>query len=315
MRLIILSNLKDRFPAYVRVTLMLTVMMFILSSLMGDILPLIQIRQAYSSLGLENAVAITADSDIKSVVEDLGGKYLGVSFRGKYTYDSFAYLQPVEADYFENLNYSFKKQTRFEVVDGYPAVIVSSLGSYYTLGETYTEVLSGKDKTEVTFTVVGILKSDFVYLTPSDDSPSSVVSEQSNYIFLITDEDDDIFTKKDVYGALATGDVTDFCSSIVGTGLVESAISTAAGFAEYCALELEIMGMTVMLAIISVLLCLAGVISNSILSRTVFAEKYRIISTCGANTAQCRTTQIITDLIPIIAAVIIFTVINALRNL
>ena len=52
MRLIILSILKDRFPAYVRVTLMLTVMMFILSSLIGDLLPLIQIRQAYSSLGL-----------------------------------------------------------------------------------------------------------------------------------------------------------------------------------------------------------------------------------------------------------------------
>ncbi|MCD8005687.1 MAG: hypothetical protein LUF29_01730 [Oscillospiraceae bacterium] len=314
MRLIILSNLKDRFPAYVRVTLMLTVMMFILSSLTEDLLPLIQIRQAYSNLGLENAVEITADSEIKSVVEDLGGKYLGVSFRGKYTYDSLAYLQPVEADYFENLNYSFKKKISFNTVDGYPAVVVSSLGSYYTLGEVYTEILSGKDKTEVTFTIVGILKNDFVYLTPSEDSPSSVVSEQNNYIFLITDENDEIFTQRDVYGALVIGDVTDFCSNIVSTGLVESAVSTAAGFAEYCALELEIMGMTVMLAIISVLLCLAGVISNSILSRTVFAEKYRIISTCGASTAQCRAIQIITDLIPIIAAVTIFTVINAIRN-
>ncbi|MCD7785237.1 MAG: hypothetical protein LUH18_06615 [Oscillospiraceae bacterium] len=315
MRPIILSNLKDRFPAYVRVTLMLTVMMFIFSSLMGDLLPLIQISQAYSRLGLENAVAITADSDIKSVVEDLGGKYLGVSFRGKYTYDSFAYLQPVEADYFENLNYSFKKQTSCDTIDGYPAVVVSSLGSHYSLGETYTEVLSGKDKPEVTFTVVGTLKNDFVYLTPSGDSPSSVVSEQSNYIFLITNEDDEIFTKRDVYGALASGDMTDFCSNIVSTGLVESAVSTADGFDEYCSLELEIMGMTVMLAIISVLLCLAGVISNSILSRTVFAEKYRIISTCGASTVQCRAIQIITDSIPIVAAVAIFVAINALRNL
>ncbi len=314
MRLIILSNFKDRFPAYVRVTLMLTVMMFILSSLMGDLLPLIQIRQAYSSLGLENAVAITADANVKSLVEDSGGKYLGMSFRGKYTYDSFAYLQPVEADYFENLNYSFKNKTSFESTGGYPAVVVSSLDSYYTLGETYTEILSGKDKTEVTFTVVGILKNDFVYLTPSEDSPSSVVSEQSNYIFLITDKNDTIFFKRNVYGALASGDITDFCSNIVSTGLVESAVSTADGFAEYCALELEIMGMTVMLAIISVLLCLAGAISNSILSRTVFAEKYRIISTCGASSAQCRVIQIITDLIPIIVAVAIFLVINALRN-
>lgn len=312
MKLIVLSNLKDRFPAYARIVLMLTVMIFITSILMSNLLPLIHIRQAYKQLELRDSVVIASNNEksgnIKAAVDICDGKYLGVSFRGRYTYDSFAYIQPVEKCYFTSLPYKFKTAPNydgFEKLDSYPAVIASSLAEYYSVGDTCSERLSGKDSAEISFTVVGVLKNDFIYLTPAEDSPSSIISEQSNYIFVITDENDTMFAKRNLYGALANGNTTEFCNAVISTGTVENAFTTQ-GFEDYCALELEIIGLPIMLQIISTALCLAGIMSNSILSMVVFQRKYRILFTCGASVSQCRIIQIVTDSVPMATAIIVF---------
>lgn len=312
MKQIVLSNLKDRFSSYFRLVIMLTAMIFITSYLLGDLLPLMHISQTYNRLGLQNSVVLTAKAEesknIKAAVDDCNGKYLGVSFRGRYSHDALDYFQPVEEWYFANLQYKFKIPPIYDEVgknNSYPAIIVSSLAKYYSVGNTYQKRLSGRDGAEITFTVVGVLKDDFVYLTPAEDTPSSVVSEQSNYIFLISDENDSLFKKRDVYGAVANGSIAEFCNALVKTERVESAFATQ-GYKDYCALELEISGRSIMLQIISVALCLAGIMSNSVLSMTVFQRKYQILFICGASKSKCRIIQIVTDTVAAAAAVIAF---------
>lgn len=318
MKIIVLSNLRDRFPAYAIITLMLTAMIFITASLMGDLLPLLHMNKTYRLLELDKAVTITAEAgmsdEIKSTVEGLGGKYLGASFRGNYTSDGFAFFQPVEIDYFNNLNYKFRKKDLENItsnISGYSAVIVSSLKGYYNQGETYTEKLLGRDAPAVTFTVVGVLNDDYVYITPTYDTPSSIVSQQSRYIFLITDDDDDTFVKRNVYAALSNNDTAEFCNAISSDEAIQSA-EVSTGLDEYRAIELEIMGIPIILQIVSVALCIAGVMSNSLLSMTWFERKYSICLVCGADMTKCRLIQLITDIIPEVLAITAFVILSLL---
>ena len=310
MRPLIKSNISDRFGAYAGLAVMLSIMFFVTQYLLGGLLPLWHIDLAYRRMGLENAVSVTAEAGQGDLIENYcqktGGKYLGASFIGKYTADGFAFIQPVERDYFDNLNYRIK--TRKSPETGYSAVVVSSLGGYYELGQTYSETLTGREAASIEFTVVGVLSDDCVYITPAADTPSSVVSEQENYIFIIVDESDENFSRRNLYGALGNDE---FISRLNNFEDIQHADRTS-GFEENRSLRLEISGLMIVLAITSAALCAAGIMSNSLLSMAQFRRKYAILFTLGATRLKCAAIQLLTDVIPHLCAIAVYLMLTIL---
>lgn len=301
---IIASNIRDRFASYLVLTAVLTIAFWLTLSPSQTVFGMIGVELFYRSSGLEDVYYFSSKgrdvSELCDQIED-SVDLIGTGYNYRTTLDGFADFYAADSGFFENLRFGFKKKAAdfsSDEIDGYPAVVCRSLGDTYLLGETYSEYFgSHLQPVVLTFTVVGVLSSDYGYFPGR-----GMVDNQDNFVYLITDGTVDIFSSDgNVYFTAATKEDAQNAVNAACGELFEVS-SYAEGYAAILDVNLENNSVPIILVVISGLLTLCMMISETMLSAVEFSKKYSILYACGYSRQRCLAIHILSDLCPFIAA-------------
>lgn len=310
MRKLIFTHLRRRAPNYIAVCVELTVVLLVCNILLNQLLPFIQSQRLYDKLGLSNVLCCTVTTDGETVEEiagEVGATVLWRNYRGQYALsDENLFIQPVEKSYLSR----FGLLSNDEIKDGPIAVVSGSLSSQYITGETYTVVVS-EPVGEITFTVAASLDNDLMFIPPSGDAALSIIGSYPHTILLALDNDDlTRFTASDVYTLeVKENDAQRVVNDLSWKEQIVTAMSCEEAHAYSNSLDLSQMGMPIIISLTAVVLCLAGMLSNTLLSIIANERNNAIYYICGYTWRKCALIQIVSDLLIVVCSVLVAFVI------
>ena len=310
MRKLIFTHLRRRATNYIAVCVELTVVLLVCNILLNQLLPFIQSQRLYDNLGLSNILCCTVTTDseaVEEIAEEVGATVLWRNYRGQYALsDESLFIQPVEKSYLSR----FGLLSNDEIKDGPIAVVSGSLSAQYITGETYTVVV-GEPVGEITFTVAASMDNDLMFIPPSGDAALSIIGSYPHTILLALDSDDlTQFTASDVYTLeAAENDAQRVVEDLSWKEQIVTAMSCEEAQAYSNSLDLSQMGMPIVISLTAVVLCLAGMLSNTLLSIIANERTNAIYYICGYTWRKCALIQIISDLLVLVCSVILAFVI------
>lgn len=314
---IIFSNIRGRLFNCIILTAVLTVTLFSAVSPVKNVADMLADESFYRQSGLEDVYYFDAGGrDVRTVCDSIKDdlNLIGAGYNSAVTKDGFSEFTPVGSGFFENLDFSYKKRLKdFGDTKGFPAVVCKSLGSYYALGETYTEgVRIGFNEMNLTFTVVGILSGDRGYFYSWRG-----IRKADNFVYIVTDGSaDHLYDDGEVY---FTADSLDDAKSAVSKALGEQfeVKSVAEDYKTVRGVTLENLNVPIILTATSFLLSFCMMLSHSFLSAASYRKKYAVLFACGCTRKRLLLIHVLSDFVPALAAVLItaiLTVINILRG-
>lgn len=312
---IILSNIRGRLFSCIILTAVLTVTLFTAVSPAKNVSDMLADEWFYQRTGLEDVYYFDAGGrDVHEICENVKNSLdlIGAGYNSAVTHDGFAEITPVESGFFERLDFSFKKSLDdLSGVEGYPAVICKSLGSYYDLGKTYTEpVRIGFNELNLTFTVVGILSSDRGYFYSWRG-----IQKADNFAYILTDGSADwLYDDGSIY---FTADSFDEAKKAVGEAVGDqfTVNSVAQGYNAIRGVTLETLSVPIILTAASFLLSLCMMLSHSVLSAAAYRKKYSVLYACGCTRKKLLMIHVLSDFVPAFSAAVITTVLTVINML
>ena len=314
---IICSNIRGRLFGCIILTAVLTVTLFSAVFPVKNVADMLADESFYRQSGLEDVYYFDAGGrDVRTVCDSIKDdlNLIGAGYNSAVTKDGFSEFTPVGSGFFENLAFSYKKRLKdFGDTKGFPAVVCKSLGSYYALGETYTEgVRIGFNEMNLTFTVVGILSGDHGYFYSWRG-----IRKADNFVYISTEGSaDHLYDDGEVY---FTADSLDDAKSAVSKVLGEQfeVKSVAEDYKTVRGITLENLNVPIILTATSFLLSFCMMLSHSFLSAASYRKKYAVLFACGCTRKRLLLIHVLSDFVPALAAVLItavLTVINILRG-
>ena len=303
---LIIAHWRRRIVNYSAVCVELIILLIVGNILMSQLIPFLQSAQLYSKHGLENILCCTATTNrenVEQIAEGLGAKILWSNYRGDYTIsDERLFIQPVEKEYLRRFNLISEE----DIIKGAVAVVPASLSSQYLVGETYTVTVS-ETVGKITFLVGTVMDNDLMFIPPSGDAALSIIGSYPNTILLALDEDDlTRFNSSDVYTLEADAyDVQRVVDDLSWNEHIITVMSCEKAQDYTNSLELSQMGMPIIISITAIILCLAGMLSNILLTIIANERNNGIYYICGYTWKKIALVQILSDLLAVGISVII----------
>ncbi len=295
MKKLIVTHLKRRLSNYIAVCVELAILILVSNVLLNQLFPFIQSKQLYKEMELSKILCCTVSSGSESVeelAEEVNATLLWRNYIGQVpASDENLYVQPIGKNYLQRFGLISANNIPQESV----AIVANSLKSEYEVGNTYTMVI---DETigEIAFTVIDSLDNDLMFLPPSGNSALSIIGSYPNTILLALD--DDVlaqFNASNVY-TMEADDAQQVTDNLSFHENVVTVMSCEAAQAYDDAIEIEKMGIPIILSITTIVLCLAGMLSNTLLTIIANERTNGIYYICGYTWKRCAMVQIISDL-------------------
>ncbi len=305
MKKLISLHLRRRLTNYIAVCVELIVLLLVCNILLSQLIPFIQSEQLYDELGLSDVLCCTTTTDretLERITNEADATILWRNYKGQYTSDETLFVQPVEKNYFRQFRLLSEDQMTNETI----AVISESMSSKYSIGETYTVSIS-ENIGKITFTVAGIVDNDLMFIPPSGDAALSIIGNYPHTILLGLDEDDLLrFHASDVYTLSANdNDAQRVADDLSWEEQIITAMSCEDAQSYNNSLELNQMGMPIIISITAIVLCLAGMLSNTLLTIIANERNNSIYYICGLTWKKCALIQIICDLFVVILSAVL----------
>lgn len=301
---VILYQLRSRMKSCFFVMIELLVVFVVSMVLMDRLLPFLEEKHAYQKLDLSNIVCFTTRNEEFQTNDEwnyLGRNLYGREYIGS---DGMIYIQPVSEEYikyieYEYADYMYEQEKKTSV---YQAVIVESQKDDYQIGSTYS-VQAQDGGNVIEFMVIGILESDYVFLPPDGNGDSFLINKEDNLVLLIDDGTlERYFDATDIH--MIWADSAEDAKRIVEELWMDTKVVLAMSGIEAIerreSIELEMIGMPLVLFFISTVLGLAGLVSHVLLSIIRLQRNYGIYFIFGYTMQRCHIVQMITDIIPVI---------------
>jgi len=302
---LIFTHLKRRAINYIAVCVELIVVVLVCNILLSHLVPFIQGQQLYKSLKLSSILCCTtsAESDALDIIaREVDAKILWRNYRGQYALsDESLFIQPVEKSYLHRFDLVPDEQ----ISAGPIAVVASSLTSRYKSGNTYTVALQYPIG-EITFSVALSTDNDLLFIPPSGDAALSVIGRHPNTVLLALDDDDLAkFDASDVYTLEAKDNDAQRVTEILSWNeKIIAAMSCEDAQSYSNSLDMSQMGMPIVISLTAVALCLAGMLSNTLLSIIANERNNAIYYICGYTWKKCALVQFISDLLIVFFSVV-----------
>lgn len=298
---LVLSNLRRRTVSYVAVCVELVILLIVCNVLLNQLIPFIQSEQLYVEMELSSILCCTTNADSATIernADEVGATVLWRNYRTQYVSDnSDLQIKPVESAYLQH--FGFNDNT----LDGIQAVVPYGLSNLYEKGGKYTIHINGIG--EISFVVAKVLENDLMFLPPSGDAVSSIIGNYPTTIILAMDESDlSNFIASDTY----TLQATDAPKAVLDLSWCEgviTAMSCEDAKAYNNSLELSQLGMPIIISIAAVVLCLAGMLSNTLLTIIANERSNGIYYICGYTWRKCAMVQIVSDFFAVVISVFI----------
>lgn len=300
MKKLIPLHLRRRLANYIAVCVELIILLLVCNILLSQLIPFIQSEQLYKELGLSDILCCTTTMDrgsLEKVSNQADATVLWCNYKGQYTYDETVFIQPVEMNYFHR----FYQNSADKIGNEPIAVVSESVSSKYSIGETYTVSIS-ENIGEITFTVVGIADNDLMFIPPYGDTTLSIIGDYPHTIILGLNEDDLLrFHASDIYTLAANdGDAPRVADDLLWEEQIVTAMSCEDAQSYNDSLEMSQMGMPIVISITAIVLCLAGMLSNTLLTIIANERNNSIYYICGLTWKKCALIQIVCDLFVVI---------------
>lgn len=242
-----------------------------------------------------NVIIISND---EKIADEVGATVLWRNYRTQHiSDDSDLRIKPVEKEYLRH--FGFVSDT----VDGIQAVVPSGLSNQYKVGKTYTILINGIG--DIIFTVAKVLVNDLMFLPPSDNTVYSIIGSYPTTIILAMDESAlSKFTVSDIYTLQAENAQGAALSLSWYDGIITT-MSCEDARAYNNSFELSQMGMPIIISITAVVLCLAGMLSNTLLTIIANERINGIYYICGYTWRKCAMVQIVSDFFAVVAAALL----------
>lgn len=306
MKKLIVAHWRRRIVNYSAVCVELIILLIVGNILMSQLLPFLQSVQMYNQYGLENILCCTATTsreNVEQIVEEQDAKILWSNYRAEYAIsEERLCIQPVEKEYLRRFNLISEE----DIQKGTIAVVPESLSSQYSVGKTYTITVS-ETIGKITFLVGAVMNNDLMFIPPSGDATRSIIGSYSNTILLALDEDDlSKFNLSDIYTLEADAyDVEQIVENLSWNENIITVMSCEQAQEYSNSLELSQMGMPIIISITAIILCLAGMLSNTLLTIIANERNNGIYYICGYTWKKIALVQIISDLFAVGISIII----------
>lgn len=306
MKKLIITLVHRRIANYSAACVELIILLLVGNILMSQLIPFLQSGQLYSKYGLANILCCTVNTDrenAEQIMEKYGAKILWSNYRGEHAIsDERLFVQPVEKEYLRRFNLISEK----DIIKGPVAVVAASLASQYSVGETYTVMVS-ESVGEITFVIGAVMDKDLMFIPPSGDASMSIIGSYPNTILLALDEEDLMkFNSSGTYTLEANGkDIQSIVDDLSWNEHVITVMSCekAKDYNNY--LELSQMGMPIIISITAIILCLAGMLSNTLLSIIENERNNGIYYICGCTWKKIALVQIVSDLFVVVVSLVV----------
>lgn len=301
MKKLILSHFRRRMVNYIAVCVEFVILLIVCNVLLNQLIPFIQSEQLYIEMQLSNILCCTTNTDkeaLETVADEVDATVLWRNYRTQYiSDDSDLRIKPVEKKYLQHFGFIA------DTAESMQAVIPSSLSNQYEEGKTYTIHINGIG--EISFAVAKVLDNDLMFLPPSDNTVSNIVGSYPTTIILAMDESSlSKFTASDIY-TLQARNAKDAALSLSWYDGVITAMSCEDAQSYNNSLELSQMGMPIIISMTAVVLCMAGMLSNTLLTIIANERTNGIYYICGYTWRKCAMVQIVSDLLAVVFAILL----------
>ena len=300
MKKLILSHFRRRIVNYIAVCVELVILLIVCNVLLNQLIPFIQGEQLYREMELSNILCCTTNTDketMEAIADEVGATVLWRNYRAQYiSDDSDLRIKPVDIEYMQHFGFAANSS------DVIQAVVPSSLSNQYEEGKTYTIHISGIG--EITFTVAKVLENDLMFLPPSDNTVSNIIGSYPTTIIMAMDESNlSKFTASDIY-TLQAQDAQGAALSLSWYDGIITAMSCEDAQTYNNSFELSQMGMPIIISITAVVLCLAGMLSNTLLTIIANERTNGIYYICGYTWRKCAMVQIVSDFLAVVVSIL-----------
>lgn len=307
---IILSNMKEKKGAYFVLFVELTLLMFLAFWVFQMLIPYLQEEVYYRQNHLDRYVFFSMDEYDEKALEAVAKQIDQVTMLGEsiaVTGTGSCLPIPVYEEYFSDFDMEYLEKLDFTKVEGNKVVIPRAMAKNYKIGKTYT-FDNADTNVRFDFTVVGILKNNIFFTPPHRMESVIAVDEQSYSMLMLPDDktlqqldgDTGIYLCRLDKGADKTK-VMEKIKSIDGIVEVKDFEDTLVLNTKYLR---QNVATPMVLFVTAFLVGLASIWSHILLSAVHFRRKYNICYICGVTWRKCLVIQWISDLIPILCAML-----------
>ena len=310
---LVLAQLARRIKSNFAVCVEVIVLIIVCNVLLGQLIPYVQGELLYKNCSLSQIVCCTSDAGevtVEELASAVEASVLQRNYKSKVVSEEDLWLQPVSTSYVarifsENIDVS---------AGGIPAIVPRSLSSKFKQDQSYS--LTVYDMSEpVCFTVVHTLNNDMMFLPPAGNTVEMVSKSPNTVLLVVDDSTSELFELSDVYTMdVGSQDVNAVISLLTENGGVEMAMSVKAAREYSNTFDLHMMGMPIIIAVTVVLLCLAGMLSNTLLSVISNERLNSIYYICGYTWKKCAIVQAITDLLIVLCGILISLIVLLLLS-
>jgi len=305
---LILAQLARRMKSNLAVCLEVIVLIIVCNVLLGQLVPFVQGEILYKNLSLSQIVCCTSDAG-EAVVTELasaaGASVLQQNYKSKVISEQNLWLQPVSISYLERIMPTHTGVS----AHGIQAIVPRSLSSQFKQGQSYFLAVYGMEDT-VDFTVIHTLDNDMMFIPPAGDT-SEIVSRSPNTILLVVDDSTSgLFELSDIYTLdTGTNDTDNVVSFLTDSDSVDMAMSAQMAREYSNTFGLHMMGMPIIITATVVFLCLAGMLSNTLLSIISNERLNSIYYICGYTWRKCAAVQALADLLIVLCGTVVSLII------
>ena len=305
MKKLIIAHIRRRLANYVAVCVELAILLIVGNVLLNQLIPFIEGNLLYDELGLSKVFCCTINGEreeLEALAEEVDATVLWQNYNKQWVEsEEKLFIQPIEKEYLRRFHLLMEE----ELSEGCIAIVPESLSTRYRQGENYTVVID-EVLGELTFTVAVTLDNDLMFTPPAGDSAINIIGGYPHTILLAMDEETLArFPASNTYTLEVVKHAQSVVDEMLWDKLIIKAMSCEDAKAYSNELELSQMGMPIIISVVAIVLCVAGMLSNTLLSIIENERINGIYYSCGYTWKKCALIQIISDLLAVAASAIL----------
>ncbi len=309
MHKLIWAQLSRRKKAYIATCVEIVILIVVTNILMNRLIPFVQGEKLFKESSLHKIVCCTSSADeshIASIASTSGATLLWQNFKSETISGTNITVQPVSLQYFNRILSSNSAYSYGEII----AVIPSNLSRQYHQDCSYSLFIDGMES-PIKIHVVHTLANNIMFIPPSSDAASSIISNRPNTILIgIPETMVNYFRLSNIFTLdVGINNPDNVVQALLNSDSISAAMSAYRARDYSNSLDIEMMGMPIIIAVTSVFLCFTGLLSSTLLSIYYNERINCIYYICGYTWAKCALIQIICDLLIIFSAIVISLVI------
>lgn len=294
---LIIANLRGRLGSYLAVCAQIMIALIVGYIMLGELIPFIQVEITCKNLQLSQIVfcsSLEGEEYVSNAARKAGASVLCRNYQSTKTTDGEIHIQPVSVGFMTHFGYL--DIDSIQSGDNMLAVVPECLSSTYEPGKTY-RLSIGKDAQELSFSVATCLDNDILLIPPSGSAAENAVGVRTNTIYTVIPEScEEQFVLSEVYTLTVEGQKGEaVVAALLEQEGIYEAVCEELVRAYYRALDLEMMGIPIIIFICVMVLCFTGVISNTMLTLIHNERLNSIYFICGYTWNQCLRIQLLSD--------------------